>query len=134
MKEIEICAAMVVNSASDLLMVRKRHSAFYQLPGGKAEIGETYLEALQRELLEELGLVITASQVKYLGTHEALAVNEADTRVNGHIFQVNLLGVVDLKPLAELEEAVWVTYLDYHNYQFAHLASEFVLPRWLQMG
>jgi len=134
MKLIEICAAMIVNSASDLLMVRKQNSAFYQLPGGKAEIGETYLEALQRELLEELGLIITASQVKYLGTHETSAVNEDDTRVCGHIFQVNLLEGVDLEPLAELDEVVWVTYQDYHNYQFAHLASEFVLPRWLQIN
>lgn len=133
MHTIEICGCMVVNVANELLMVRKRNSVYYQLPGGKIEVGESHLEALQRELFEEIGLVVMPGGLEYLGVHETTAVNEGGTRVRGYIFKA-LLGAGDLHglaPMAELEEMVWVNVLNYQQYRFAHLAREFVVPIWL---
>lgn len=131
--KIEICTAMVLSPAEQLLLVRKKGSEYYQLPGGKVEEGETFVNTVRREIEEELGLMVVAEELLFLGTHEAEAVNEADTRVVGHVFKLLLSETKELSPQAELEEAVWVDQHNYKQYKLAHLAEEFVVPRWLQL-
>ncbi|QQS95177.1 NUDIX hydrolase [Sphingobacterium spiritivorum] len=130
---IEICAAMVLSPAKQLLLVRKKGSEYYQLPGGKIEKGETFVNTVCREIEEEIGLIVAVEELLFLGTHEAAAVNEADTRVVGHVFKLNLSEIKEISPQAELEEAVWVDQHNYKQYKLAHLAEEFVVPRWLQL-
>ncbi|MGJ1447069.1 NUDIX hydrolase [Sphingobacterium spiritivorum] len=130
---IEICAAMVLSPAKQLLLVRKKGSEYYQLPGGKVEEGETFVNTVCREIEEEIGLTVVAQELLFLGTHEAEAVNEADTRVVGHVFKLLLSEFKEVSPQAELEEVVWVDQRNYKQYKLAHLAEEFVVPRWLQL-
>ncbi|WP_293915390.1 MULTISPECIES: NUDIX hydrolase [unclassified Sphingobacterium] len=132
-QRIEICAAMVLNPAKQLLLVRKKGSLYYQLPGGKAEEGETSVKTVIREIEEETGLRVSVEELLFLGTHEAEAVNEANTVVEGHVFKIILPEIKEICPQAELEEAVWVDQLNYKEYKLAHLAEEFVVPRWLQL-
>ena len=51
---IRIAAAIILDSDGRVLLVRKRGSAFFMQPGGKHEPGESDLDALRRELREEL--------------------------------------------------------------------------------
>ena len=42
-----------------VLVHRAAHEKFWTFPGGRAEIGETSVETLQREMVEELGVEVT---------------------------------------------------------------------------
>lgn len=63
MKHFEVTAAILINNKEILCMQRgvSKHeyiSYKFEFPGGKIEEGETKEESLQRELMEELGLVV----------------------------------------------------------------------------
>lgn len=48
--------AVVVNDQQEVMLVRHRYEPGWQLPGGGVESGESPLEALRRELMEEVSL------------------------------------------------------------------------------
>lgn len=56
--------AAVITRADEFLVCErpphKRHGGLWEFPGGKVEPGETSFEAVQRELLEELGVQVVA--------------------------------------------------------------------------
>ncbi len=128
---IYLASAMITNTSGALLTVRKKGSIYYMMAGGKIEKEETPLEALIRELHEELGLVIAPSTVTYLGIHQTQAVNEANTWVHATIFHL-ILPETPIVPHAELEEVKWLTYENYQQVPLAHLLEEFTLPLWLK--
>lgn len=132
MKTLFLANALLTNTEGKLLVVRKQHSPFYMMPGGKIEAGETPFETLQRELLEELDLPIRSEDAVYLGKHSTIAVNEANTRVHSTIYHVRTSRNY-FKALAEIAEVQWLSKTDYQSYRLAHLLEEFSLPIWLQM-
>ena len=52
MNTLTISAACLIDEAGRLLLVRKRNTQAFMLPGGKAEPGEDAISALSRELAE----------------------------------------------------------------------------------
>jgi 8-oxo-dGTP diphosphatase len=105
-KRIRIVAAVVLNQAGNTLLVRKRGTAAFMQPGGKRAIGETSLAALERELIEELGCGLEGSPCRALGTYSAPAANEFGWTVEAELFAVTMFG--EVRPLAEIEEAIWI--------------------------
>ena len=57
-----------------MLVVRKRGTAMFMQPGGKIMAGESAVEAVHREVVEELG--VAASTVQPIGRRVADAANE----------------------------------------------------------
>lgn len=103
---IRIVAAVVLDDRNHVLVVRKRGTTAFMQPGGKIEPGETPVQALHREIREELGADIVAESVRPLGHHDAAAANEPGHRVAADLFLVSL----DRPPApgAEIEEMAWV--------------------------
>lgn len=46
-----------------VLVHRAIHENFWSFPGGRAEIGETSIETLEREMIEELGVEVTVGRM-----------------------------------------------------------------------
>lgn len=54
---------LVIDAANRVLLVRHTYVAGYYLPGGGVERGETFAQALERELAEEGNITLQASPV-----------------------------------------------------------------------
>ncbi|BCG23363.1 NUDIX domain-containing protein [Pseudomonas tohonis] len=106
MTTLILSAACLLDDSHRLLLVRKRGTRAFMLPGGKREAGESALAALQRELHEELDLQMDASALQPLGRFRAPAANEPDTWVDAEIFVARLPHPVEAA--AELEELAWL--------------------------
>lgn len=103
---IRIAAAIIFDDAMRVLVVRKRSASVFMQPGGKIEPHEDPLEALARELNEEIGLAITPDLPVHLGKFRAEAANEKGRQVEADVFAVPLTGPVAAQ--AEIEEIRWV--------------------------
>jgi 8-oxo-dGTP diphosphatase len=78
--------AFIVESGKLLLLKKERLTAYYVLPGGGQEPGETLGEAVKRECLEELGLTIEAGPLLYI--REYMAARHEYAHANSGIHQV----------------------------------------------
>jgi len=126
---IVIVAAVIVDSAGRLLLVRKRGTDRFMQAGGKIDPGERPADALARELHEELGVVVDASDLDYLGRYEADAANEAGFVVDARVYAVDLgAGAAAAAASAEIDELVWVTPAEALTLQLAPLTSEVLMP------
>ncbi len=70
---------IVLNEVREVLLVRHRYEQGWQLPGGGVEIGESPIEALRREVLEETGVEILGDPI-LLG-----AYHNSDVSVRDHV-------------------------------------------------
>lgn len=126
MTTLDIAAACLIDADNRLLLVRKRNTRAFMLPGGKRKPGESAHEALRRELQEELELSLPAEALSPLGSFRAAAANEPDTWVEAQVFVARLEQPV--APAAELEELAWLAPGQPLPDTLAPLLREQVLP------
>lgn len=130
---INISAAIIINHCGELLLVRKQHSCFFMQAGGKIEMDESPLQALIRELQEELNLYITASDCNYVGKYSAPAANETNYYVNASLFSI-VTENIHFTPQAELAEVGWYSTAQAEALVLAPLTRDIILPLTIKGG
>ncbi|AZE93256.1 Nudix hydrolase family protein [Pseudomonas orientalis] len=123
---IRVAAAVLIDKNGQTLMVRKRGTLAFMQPGGKIDAGEQPVEALARELHEELNLRIDPAQAVYLGQFSAPAANEPGFTVQAEMFQLHI--DVTVTPAAEIEEIRWIDPMGDGGLHLAPLTRDVILP------
>ena len=108
MAEFNKVGLLVQDESGRLLLCRKDHStSLLILPGGRIEDGETDMQCLHRELIEELGQV-TPRNVQRVGVYTAVAHND-DPNIRKtleiRLYQGELVGTP--VPCGEIQELFW---------------------------
>jgi 8-oxo-dGTP pyrophosphatase MutT (NUDIX family) len=125
---LRVAAAIVVDGEGRNLLVRKRGSTQFMQAGGKLEEGEVAIEALARELAEELGFELDPGETEYLGFFRADAAHESDTELHAEVFAITVAGNVEAH--GEIEELIWIDRLDAVPTELAPLTRDELLPLW----
>ena len=104
---IRVVAALTTDPHGRILLVRKQSSQVFMQPGGKPEAGETAVEALRRELHEELQIDVPEAALRPLGEFETDTANEPGHVLHSQVFRLHLDQPVTAS--AEIAEARWFT-------------------------
>lgn len=123
---IRIAAALLIDPNGRTLLVRKRGTVAFMQPGGKIEAHEQPVNALARELEEELGLRIDPAHAAYLGQFSAPAVNEPGFIVEAELFLLTI--DANVSPAAEIEEVQWIDPISDGDLPLAPLTRDVILP------
>lgn len=97
-----------------ILSTRSHGKNVYYIPGGKREENESDIEALIREIKEELTVELLPDSIRYVDTFEA----QADGKPEGVIVKmICYIGSYkgQLHANSEIEEVVWLTYRERHK-------------------
>ncbi len=113
-KVVQVVAALIWDGDRFMICQRPAHKtrAFqWEFVGGKAEEGETLIQALKRECMEELGVVVSAGEIFYEVDHEYPDIFIHLTLFNAKIEhgQVQMLEHNDIR---------WITAVEIPNYNF----------------
>ena len=128
---IRIAAAVLIGPDGRTLLVRKRGTQAFMQPGGKIDAHEQPIEALTRELEEELALKIDPVRATYLGHFCAPAVNEPGFEVQAELFLLHI--DADVAPAAEIEEVQWIDPRGDGGLTLAPLTGDVILPFYRQI-
>jgi mutator protein MutT len=118
-----IVTAAIIRNADQILLTRRRPDAdlpdLWEFPGGKVEAGESLIEALHREIREELDVAIDVGDEYYATTHHYLTKS-----VELHFFNCRItLG----EPRAlEVAEFRWEKPDDLGSYKFPEADRELI--------
>ena len=94
-----------------LLGARSKGKIPFYVPGGKREAGETDLETLVREIIEELSIEIDPSSATFAGEFQAQAHGkEEGVMVVMQCYEADFKG--EITPTSEIEEIGWLTSAD----------------------
>ena len=94
-----------------MLSTRTRGRRIWYIPGGKREDGESDVEALTREIQEELSVALIRDSISHYGDFEAQADGHAEgVQVKMQCYTAEYMG--QLRPAGEIEELAWLTSAD----------------------
>lgn len=89
------------------LVTRSTGKDFFIAPGGKLENSESPVQALKRELNEEIKINIDTTTLENLGTFHAQAAGKDGVLLEMYVFKVNDYNG-EPTPSSEVEEIMWI--------------------------
>lgn len=109
-KEIDKLAFIYIKDRK-ILSSRTRGRTVWYIPGGKREMGENDIEALTREIKEELNISLNTSNLKYIGVFKAQAdYHGQGITVKMSCYSCSFTG--EISPAHEIEEVAYLTHSD----------------------
>ena len=97
----------------------KDFSGFFEFPGGKVEKDECLIEALEREINEELGIRLNFSKIYYLNNYRIL-----EHKISLHFFLcLRWFGKIESK---EKQVLKWIFPKELNNYNILKSNSDFI--------
>ena len=127
-KPLVVVAAAIVQEGRLLVVSKKAAPEVFYLPGGKPDADERPLEALVRELDEELGVCPLAP--RFLADVEALAALEG-VPMKMTVFEADIDQIP--RPAAELADMRWISGSE-PDVRLAPAVRDHVLPLLRQSG
>lgn len=113
------------------LVTRSMGKSFFIAPGGKLEGAETPVEALKREMKEEVQIDIKIETLKALGTFYAEAAGKDGVRLRMDVFIINDYDGEPI-PSSEIEEIRWIN-TQTKNTEIGSIFKHDVMPLLKQM-
>lgn len=124
--ERDIVGGFIFSGDDKLLIGKSCNGGVYAdhwiIPGGGIEVGESQLDALAREILEETGLDIAKAKVEELG-HAGSGISEKTLRDTGERVQVEMQFYNFIVRMPQPAAAIAVTAED-----------DFIEPRWTSVN
>ena len=103
--------AAVQNDQGELLLIERADNGLWALPGGAQDIGESVVQAVQREVQEETGLAVEITGLCgiYSDPRHVIAYDDGEVRQEFSLcFHARPAGG-DLRSSSETRQARWVT-------------------------
>ena len=114
-KHIHVAAGVILNDARQVLLALrpkdKHKGGLWEFPGGKVEAGESVQQALARELLEEINLVVLDAAPFLVIDHDY-----GDKQVTLDVWRVTRFSGTPHG--SEGQQIAWVAISDLHRYRF----------------
>jgi 8-oxo-dGTP diphosphatase len=116
-----------------LLVTRSKGKDVFVAPGGKLEAGESPVEALVRELDEELQIGIKEEDLEDFGSFYAIAAGSDNRKLRMDVFIVNKWSG-ELLPNNEIEEMIWIDSTANSDIQIGSIFEHEVIPKLKELG
>jgi ADP-ribose pyrophosphatase YjhB (NUDIX family) len=132
-----VAVSAVIARDDRILLVERARSpsaGIYTLPGGVVETGETLIEAVKREVLEETALIV---EPVALAGHREVILRDDASKVARHFIVLAfatrwVTGEVELSP--ELAAARWVTFDAVAGFRTTEGLAEIIHAGLVQLG
>ena len=103
--------ALIYIKDKKILSSRSAGKDTWYIPGGKREKGENDIEALAREIREELNVELILSSIKYMGVFKGQAHSHAAGVIVKMTCYIGEYSGI-LQPTSEIEEIAFLTFKD----------------------
>jgi 8-oxo-dGTP diphosphatase len=126
-------AGAIIIKDRKILFTRAKGKEFFIAPGGKLEKDETPIQALKRELMEEINISFEDSDIEEFGVFYAPAAYDLSKKLRMDVFLINRWQG-EIKPSNEVEEVLWVNSKILSNIKLGSIFEHEVIPRLKEFG